>query len=172
MPVLIWSILLAAATFGAHLAWWRVRIPRRQTRALLLLSFGCLAAGLVFLKAVGPSSSCSVWFPSSPAALFQIALFHVAMTLAYITTYSALEVDSPSLVIVLRVAQAGAQGVSREELLAELDDDALVRPRLRDLIRDGMAVLDETRYTITPKGRRFAAVFILYRRVLGLGKGG
>ena len=114
MLALFWSISLTAAAFCLHVLLWRIRIPRHQTRTLLLLFFGCLAVGLMGLGMAASASPHADWFPSSPAAFAQIALFHAAMTLAYVITYSGIEADSPSLVIVLLVAQAGTQGLSRD----------------------------------------------------------
>jgi hypothetical protein len=168
MTELFWAIALIGLAFGAHLVLWKIRLPKRQSRALMCIFFGVLAAGLGAF-ALMPASRA---LPASLPSFLHIALFHTAMTLAYVITYSALEADSPSLLIVLRVAQAGGKGVSAEELRRELNDAVLVRPRLADLVRDGLAVVRDGRFHVTPKGRALARVFVLFRGALRLGKGG
>ena len=93
--------------------------------------------------------------------------------MAYITTYSALEVDSPSLVMVMKIAKAGSNGLKKESFEHEMDDGILVVPRIRDLITGGMANLDEGRYRLTPKGVLVSRIFIAYRKLMNRdGKGG
>lgn len=100
------------------------------------------------------------------------AFFYVALVFAYITTYSAVEVDSPSLLIVLKIAEAGARGLRHEELLKALGDDVVVLPRLADLARGGMVTPAADKFFISAKGRFFCGIFVLFRRLLGAPKGG
>ena len=160
-----------ACAFVLHVALWRVRVPRRQTRSLLLIFFGTLVAALALLAGLSRTGGLPSEFRLGPTCL-HLLLFHAAMALAYVITYSAVEADSPSLVIVRRVAEAGAEGLSLEQIQAELNDDILLRPRLADLVRDRMVTRNGTQYAITSKGRTFAGLVILYRRLLGAGKGG
>ena len=87
-------------------------------------------------------------------------------------TYSAMEADSPSLVILNHIADAGSEGVAKDVFFDSLNDDILVKPRIKDLLRDKMAYLEEGRYRLTPKGIRFARIFILFRGLLKAPKGG
>ncbi|MCZ7644144.1 MAG: hypothetical protein M5U26_02505 [Planctomycetota bacterium] len=96
----------------------------------------------------------------------------MAFAAAYIITYSAVEVDSPSLVMIMSVDQAGAEGLPKVDFHRRMNDDVLVRPRLRDMLRDGLAVREDGRYRLTAKGRRSIRVFVLFRRLMRLSKGG
>ena len=109
--------------------------------------------------------------PEGPE-LLSVALFVTAFTLAYMITYSAIEADSPTLLMIRTIAAAGDKGIARDDFFATLSDAVLVDPRLRDLITDRMAVLAEGKYRLTGKGRLFASIFTNYRALLGLGKGG
>ena len=75
---------------------------------------------------------------------------------ANMITYSAVEADSPSLVIVLTLEKAGTRGLTEDELLALASDKVLIDPRLADLLTDKMAVLENNRYSLTGKGRFMA----------------
>lgn len=87
-------------------------------------------------------------------------------------TYSAIEADSPSLVMVMAIANAGPDGMDAREFEATLNDDLLIKPRVADLITDKMAYKEGNRYRLTGKGLLFANIFIYYRMLLRAPKGG
>jgi len=94
------------------------------------------------------------------------------MALAYITTYSGIEVYSPSLKIVIKIKETGSLGLNEEALDRILTDEILVKPRIQDLYKDKMIYLDKNRYKLTSKGVLLTRIFIFYRSLLNLGKGG
>jgi hypothetical protein len=110
--------------------------------------------------------------PQGPSELLHVCLFVTAMILAYMITYTALEADSPSLVMTLKLKAAGKSGIPKEEFETFLSDDLIVLPRLKDLLVDKMAYKEGDIYRLTPKGRFMAKLFIFYRLLLGLEKGG
>jgi len=99
-------------------------------------------------------------------------LFFTSFTLAYIITYSALEVDSPSLLIVKFIADAGPAGLDQDVLSAKLSDELLILPRINDLILDKMAIWKGPKLQLTPKGKWFAKAMIAYRAILKAPPGG
>lgn len=105
-------------------------------------------------------------------AYLHIALLVVSLALFYITTYSAIEADSPSLVMAMNIAQEGLKGLSKEQLFQTVSDDILIKPRIIDLVNARLIYLDSDRYKITKKGAYFIRIFILYRRLINLPKGG
>lgn len=172
MKTLFWGNLVFFAFFLAHLAIWKVRLPRRQTKVLLSILFGGLAASLACFLLFPSFSLFGVPVPSGAAELVAAALYVTSFILAYMITYSAVEADSPTLVMIKAVADAGAAGLRREDFVSAMSDAVLVEPRLADLLTDRMAVLENGRYALTPKGRLFAFIFVTHRSLLGLGKGG
>lgn len=173
MRVLGWGLGLFAAAFLLQVALWRVRVPVRQVKVLLAIFAGTFAAALAAGGlAAAAAPAWGRFLPRGGAEWLQLALFHVAATLAYMITYSAVEVDSPSLHMVLAIRAGGAAGLPEADLLALRRDDRLVAPRVRDLVTDRMAVLAGGRYRLTPKGALLARTFVLYRALLGAGKGG
>ena len=131
MNVLVWSIALLGLAFGLHLAVWRIRLPARQTRALLTVFFGVLVAGLAALGAAGVMAPrWAPYLPAWPAQLLHVGLFFVSVTLAYMITYSALEADSPSLVMIQAIADAGDDGLD-ERRFDQAMTDAGARPSPR-----------------------------------------
>ncbi|MFA5039207.1 MAG: hypothetical protein WC732_05965 [Candidatus Omnitrophota bacterium] len=133
--------------------------------ALLKIFFALYALSYVFV--LGP------WVPLSAAQVVSYTLFYAGLVLSYLVTYSALEVNSPTLEIMLWASQRGHQGLSMEELRSRMTDDYLVLERLKDLRRDGMVTIQENgRYSLSKKGRRLARLFERYRRLLAAGMGG
>jgi len=168
MIVACTALGLFGLAFALHWAWWRVRVPHRQTAAILLLFFAVLGAGLAWLN----SPWRPTWAPHGLWPAMQIAVFHVAMTLAYVVAYSALEERSPSMTLLVHVADAAGQGRSRDDLFAVLSGLTPVETRLNAMVRDGMCVVEGEDYRITPKGRAFAGVFGLWHSVIRLERGG
>jgi hypothetical protein len=165
--ILTIAIGVYAAAFVAHWLLWRVRIPTRQTAALLAIFSGTLVIGLVS----------SAWWPpawqfTSGWELLHVAIFHVAAMLAYVVAYSALEERSPSMTILSRVADAGSSGQSREELQAMLVDVSPVEIRLAAMVRDGMVRDESGTIVLTNKGWAWANTFTTWRRLLGFRLGG
>lgn len=152
---------------------WRVRVPTRQVKGLLAIFSGTLlAAQTAGAYAAMVSPSWERFLPHGGAEWLHLGLFHLAATLAYMITYSAVEVDSPSLQIVLTIRRAGTAGLPESELLALRSDDRLVAPRVSDLITDRMATRAGDHYRLTRKGVLLARIFTFYRGILGAGKGG
>lgn len=160
MFVLFWSLLLFIAAFLLHLIIWKIRIPRRQTNTLLGIFFGIYILGiLLFVR------------PEFFEGLY-IFVFFASLTLAYIITYSAVEVDSPSLSLVMAFNKSASFGLSRENISEFMTDEKLVIPRINDLVRDKLIYVDSGKYKLTAKGKNFIIIFILYRKLLGAQKGG
>lgn len=87
-------------------------------------------------------------------------------------TYSALEADSPSLVIVTTIANAGPNGLDKKYFDELMNDDILVKPRIRDLLLNKMAEMEGDKYVLTPKGVLFARIFIVYRKIMNVSRKG
>ncbi|CCQ89720.1 membrane hypothetical protein [Nitrospina gracilis 3/211] len=172
MQVLVWGLALLILALALHLIIWKIRLPQRQTKVLLQIFFGTLVLGSAVLWTNPEASLFGVTAPTRWAQFLHIALMFTAFTLAYMITYSGLEADSPSLVMVQAVAEAGKPGLPVETFFERMNDDVLVKPRLRDLLTDKMAVLEDGRYRLTPKGRLMARLFVVYRSLFKAGKGG
>lgn len=169
--IFLWSMATVVAAFVVHVAAWRIHLPRKQTRALALIFALTLVAALTAFESLS-AAGLSLHLPRGGAQYAQVSLLVIAWALAYIITYSAMEADSPTLVFIRRISAAGPGGLEQKDFDAQVSDDVLVRPRVADLVRDGLLTADGDRYRMTPKGRRFVGIFILYRRILGAGKGG
>ncbi|MBF0102471.1 MAG: hypothetical protein HQK77_16325 [Desulfobacterales bacterium] len=148
-------------------------MPYRQTRALLIIFLMTAFLGLLCIFFLQPLLKLHGFpIPDTMFSYLHILMFVLSLVPAYIITYSALEVDSPTLVIVKKIADAGKHGLTLNELGQLINDDHLIFPRIRDLIRDGYIIDDSQQYWITSKGKHFISIFIFYRSLLNLPAGG
>ena len=162
-----------SVSLAIHLVLWRIYVPKTGVRALLKIFFGTLITAILLLYI---ASAASVSFrhiaPDNIAEYIHICIFFTAMALSYIITYVAIEADSPSIVMIMKISGAGPEGLPKKELRRALTDDLLIKPRIEDLLNDKLILTDRDRYRLTSKGSRFVCPFIMYRKLLGLQKGG
>lgn len=173
MKVLGWGAGFVGLAFMIHVLLWKLRLPQKQTQALLQIFGGTLCFGLASLFGSAQYSPFMQRLaPEHPAEYLHIALFVIAFTLAYIITYSALEADSPSLVMILTIARAGAEGLDKTRFEQSMTDELLILPRIRDLLRDNLVYPDGAKYKLTPKGVGFVRIFSMYRQILKIDRKG
>ena len=173
MAVLVYGSLLFGLAFVLHVVCWRIRLPKRQIKVLLLIFFGFLCVGSFILQRYALKISIfGLHPPSDVSEYFQFAIYFISLTLAYMITYSAIEADSPSLLIVMKISDAGKSGLSKEVLGRDMDDKVLIEPRIKDLLIDKMAEMREEKYLLTKKGLLMARLFKFYRDLMRANKGG
>lgn len=173
MRILFWGLSIFGLAFFSHIVIWKISLPKRQMKILLHLFFSILITSifcLSFLSLV--FSNFHNYAPRGFVEYIHIVIFFVTISLVYITTYSAIEADSPSLVMVMKIAESGSGGLNKDKLFELMTDDILIKPRLRDLINAGMVCVHDNTYKITRKGILFVYIFIFYRKILNLSKGG
>ena len=169
MIVIIWSTILVLGALLLHVSVWRFRLPRYQAKALVHCFFGVFCVGLL-INFLLKSQFESFYFLQSLDQYLSLALFYFATMAAYIITYSAVEVDSPSLLVLLILQND--TNVTLKLLEEELNDDVLLSPRVADLIRDGLLIQKNDRYYLTDKGRGMGQLFVFFRSCLRAEKGG
>lgn len=173
MEVLLSTLLAFCALIVVQLLVWRVRRPSGQYVGLGGLSLSVLVVSLAGMYAIQLKTSGSVrLLPATGVDYFNFVVLYTALVMAYMTTYSAVQADSPTMAILLRIEQAGSKGLSLEEMLRELDDGILVMPRLDDLVTSKLVSLQGGRYVIQPRGALLAKTQKFYRALLGMEKGG
>jgi hypothetical protein len=108
------------------------------------------------------------FFLLSFAEVIHVLLFFASMALWYTLAYSTIEVDSPSLRITLTICNAGPDGLAKEDLGRSFSmGDKFLAARIDSLVRDGMFIVRDGRYTASLKGRLAMYIVVYYRRVLG-----
>jgi hypothetical protein len=169
MDVVLFALGLLAATFLVHLIWWRIHTPRRQTSLILLWFVAALPLGIVVARSLPmlrPYAPTDVW------SMLLVAQFQLGAALAYACINSALQHDSPALMVVTYIALSGSKGCTRDDVRTILSDDLLIEPRIREFTAGGLVELAAGRYKLTPRGLRFLRTMTLIRRVFRLPRGG
>jgi len=166
--VIVFSTLGAlAAFFAVHWVWWRVALPKYQTRSLLLLALGVfvLTAVLLFsfeiFRATDRLAEAVSW-------LYFVSFYWVG-AFTYVITYSAMEGDSPTLSLALTLARSQDGGMSRSKLDEFFRKRPFVDARLVAMVNDGLLVPDaDGCYRLAQEScRPFDLILWWRRRILG-----
>jgi len=169
MRIAFFAVGLFLAAFLLHWIIWRIKIPRRQTAALLVIFLAALPVGFA-ANALVPCLRLAG--PLGVSQCLHIVVFHCTMSLGYIVVYSALEERSPSMTLLTFVADAGPRGCTRLELEQILASANPVENRLEAMLRDHLVVRPDDSYQLTRKGRIWARAFSFWLRLMGSPRGG
>lgn len=166
--IAVWAGGLLLLSLIVHLVLWRVRSPRHPLPTLLVifLFFTPLAGAGAHVLLADAESWLGVW------EWAMLALFYCPVSLAYVATFSAIEEDSPTLKIMLYASRAGSRGCSRDELRPVVGEDVILDSRMGALVTSGVVDRDERGYSLSPKGRLLARLFVWFYSILGIRGGG
>lgn len=163
MKIFLITLGLFVFSFAAHVIIWRIRLPRHQLKALLLIFAAGLALWVLFFA--GRSAG--------PAEVLHVALFYGSISLCYVITYSAIEADSPTLSLIRFLADAKAQGRSMDEIRRFMALRPFVRARLSALARSGLIREEGSRYVAVGQPPLSFRIILGFRRLYGpISKGG
>ncbi len=156
---LLWGIGAFLAGWLLHLAWWRVRRPADDLRALVL--------SVLVLPALAGALAAIPVQPTLPELLMGYGVLG-ALGLAYSAWYPAAQAASPTMLIVLQLGHAGQRGLTATEITAAFDDDQLCRNLIRNLVDERFAVERNGRLYPGPRGHRLLRALGGLRRCIGL----
>lgn len=172
MRSMVGAIALFAIALGLHIVIWRRRRPAGEYTWLVTLYLGALA---VWAAVLGAAHVAAIgWIAIAPWSTFEsvnLVVLYLALVAAFAVTYSAIQADSPTMTILLEI-EAAEGGVTRDELRHRLTDEMLVLPRLSDLVRGRLVVLRAGRYVAATRGRAVARLYILFRALMRMERGG
>ena len=168
--VLIAGLISFAWCVTFHVALWRLRRPRSDIRALVLIFL--IVPTMVGVAALAMLPLAPEGMRPTVPEVGAILLLHLALASAYVQTYPAAQAESPSLEIAYVVGKSMPRGVSREELLVVLAAAALVRERVDDLVANRLVRVEGERYVLTPLSSRLIRAVLGFRALLGLPKPG
>ena len=154
-------------SFLLHLLVWRIRLPKRQGRALALILLGSLPVELVLAASLpGLRELLEFW------ACAQVVLFHMASSIAYMCFYTGMPMRSPRMTMAAYVASRGQAGATVEELRAILGTAPPVDSRLEAAIRENWLTEADGQYRLTASGRFWARLFWIGQELARLEKRG
>lgn len=173
MLVPAFGVLLFLLAFALHWAWWRWRRPQATATSLIVLLVTTIVVTSAVLFIVARTiPGVAPFFPADIGEWCQTVILALAISASYVMTYPAVEVESPTLVMIRLIANGGAEGIETNTLYQSLSDDFLVMARVNDLCNEGLVIQERDRFVLTGRGKRLARVFFAWRKLLGLGWGG
>ena len=162
------ALLISLGLFGfawlVHLLWWRCRLPRNHTGALLVVFAVAPFAAILLWMAYG--SPYIVGFRDLPG----MTLLYLGAVGCYLIAYTAIEETSPSLAIFSALKASGNLGCTREELSAVITDNNFIKPRLDALRRDGILIATPDGCILSPRGKKAARLAMLVSRLFNIQK--
>src|SRR5438046_363880 len=99
LGLVILSLFTCALAFVVQIIIWKVRRPIRQSHAILAIFLGVLFVNLLGLT-VFEDFHRLLPFPLTVTTCAQIAFVFLILLLCYLITYSAVEADSPTMLII------------------------------------------------------------------------
>lgn len=155
MNLLLISMGWFTAALVVHIVWWRLRLPQGQTTALLKIFAGVYLSGLLSSSLLQTDEI----FASDLTQQVYFTIFFIPAALTYTSLYSLIEHDSPSVLIVIALAGAGRQGMSREALMRLFGGGDLVAQRLKAAEQNGLLMQVDRGWVLTGKGRFLGQIF-------------
>jgi hypothetical protein len=158
MATLLIAVGLFLSAIAAHVVIWRFRVPRNQTRCLLLI----FALAPLLLCAAAAAMS-----PFAPRTLLAkdvagIALFYLG---------AGVEETSPSLKLIRALEAAGGDGCTREDLAELITEEHFIEPRLRSLKSQRIIAETAEGIQLTSRGTRIARSAALLSGVFRIDEG-
>ncbi len=163
MTVFAMGVGLFAVALFVHYAIWRIRRPRAQLIALVLILLAVFLAGLLLLASpLGASLRERV-----PRFYMGLALqLYAALGLAYLFLFDFVRRTSATSVLIAEIEKSGTAGVGREELLRSAAALSVAR-RLQQLQDDHLIVEQGGRLRLSRLGRMAQACMPVASKLLG-----
>ena len=102
--------------------------------------------------------------------MLSIIFLYIGLSCVYFQTFPALKEDIPSFRI-LRIIANNKKGISEKEIIKLMGTTDLFDIKLKELEEDNLLKKENSKITLSNSGRILANIFIIYRKILGLGKG-
>ena len=163
MSLFFSTATLFVTAMAVHLLLWRVRLPKQQIRALLVIF------SILFLFWLGYS----LVNRTPMIFLLCVGLYYWSVSLCYTITYSAIESDSPTLSLMRFMAESGSAGRSIEDIVSFMAGRPFIGARLAALVKSGLIREQDRRYVIAGKRPLAFQLILGFRRLYGsIPKGG
>ena len=147
-----------------HLVLWRLRLPKAQLKALLVIFavVWAIAALLVLTGFVGLGSLAAGWLVD----FLYFCLIYWSAAFCYVITYSAMEGDSPTLSLTRHLHRRGEKGVSHEEVEEFFRQRPFVGARVKALVTDNIFMEESGGYRLASGKYLFFRLILGYRRIV------
>jgi hypothetical protein len=156
LTIAVFALLVA---WCLHLAAWRVRLPKSQLKALLLIFVSVWAVVVAASLAAG-------WPIRAVIEFLYFSLIYWSAALCYVITYSAMEGDSPTLSLTRHLHRRGEEGISHDEIEEFFRQRPFVGARVKALVTDNIFIEEQGGYRLSAGRYLFFRVILGYRRIV------
>ncbi|PKL35247.1 MAG: hypothetical protein CVV44_23005 [Spirochaetae bacterium HGW-Spirochaetae-1] len=164
MNVLLFGIILFVIPFGVQIVLWRRNIVSKTPKIIIaIFIFGFFLLGIINVLLTGYHLIYAGINLKYIYRLLHSYLIASSMFIAYLLTYTAIESDSPSGLILKKVEKYGMNGLPNNELKGILTNNNTVLERLEGLIRDKNVTKQNGRYVMTRNGRLLLYTILFLR---------
>ena len=171
MNVFIFGTSLFGIALCMHIIVWKIRIPKNQMKALLLIFLLVFISGMLSISLVlcNKSLFCQEAIKSF-SEFIRVTIFFTALTISYFLVYNSFIGESPSLYLVWNIANSGKIGLNKKDLYKLIEDDTFIKPRFEYLIEEKMVNKVGDKYILSPKGNTFISIIIIIQKLMNLSK--
>ncbi len=145
------SFLIA---FVVHILIWRIIKPTKQIIWLIAI-FVILPILVYFILFYFSRISIDYQerFITYPFNISFIIIWHFLLSVAYIMSYPAIQVDCPSLKIILVVSTSMPQGLTLESISAIFSEDNFFSCTLCNLVMEVLIYFKDGKFLVAKRGR-------------------
>jgi hypothetical protein len=156
----LWMFTVSfAGAWAIHFLVWRVRLPKSQLKALLLIFSSVWAVVVAASLAAG-------WPIKAVVEFLYFSLIYWSAALCYVITYSAMEGDSPTLSLTRHLHRRGEEGISHDEIEEFFRQRPFVGARVKALVTDNVFIEEQSGYRLSAGRYLFFRVILGYRRIV------
>ena len=160
IPLDYWwaGIFTYLAAHTIHIMLWRLSTIHHQVATLLAVFLGSALFVYRFIATDGSAHLSELVAP---------IIVHLSLSIQYVAVYPAFQASSPTIEIINLLRKS--KNLTMEELLERYPKKTLVSARVQDLVDGGLARhSEEGGLILTGPGSCIAALFIVYRKLIGL----
>ena len=146
---MLFAFSLIIISFVIQVIWWRLTIPKKQTLIIIIIF---LTSFVIFFEPLYNLFYLKNLDERQTTIFIQVFLFYFLFLASYLIAYTALEKDSPTVKIILKIYK-NKNGILLKNILPFIDNKTFIKERLDDLISVKFIYLKKNKYFITNKGK-------------------
>ncbi|MCB1192964.1 MAG: hypothetical protein KDK90_21140 [Leptospiraceae bacterium] len=149
-------------SFFIHILIWRLNLTQKTPKDIIKIFLGLYMVIFVYILVIKfYQNQVNVEFFINYLYIYIVSF---SLFFAYLLTYPAIESDSPSNTILLKL-EKHPEGMPKEELLQIFDDNSSILERIKGLERDRKVIQINGKYILTNEGKRFFKIFKYTRMI-------
>lgn len=155
------------ASLFMHIVLWRQKTPRNDVLLLVIVFLAVPAGAYIFVGLFYTMLQGDIFYEYIVSAISPF-IMHTALSLAYISSYPAVQATSPSLDILLLIARSREGRMPAKDIVEQYQACNLVGDRFYELVDYGFIQQNGNFYYLAPQAIFIVRLFACYRRFLGL----